>query len=462
MSESKKKIITRFPPSPTGHMQMGNVRTAIFNYLYAKKHGGEFILRIEDTDKERSKIEYEEELIDNLKWLGLNWDNKVIIHQSERGKVYSHYIEKLLESGKAYISKEDTQGDPNKRAEVIRFKNPNKEIVFSDIVRGEIKFDTTELGDFVIARSITEPVYHLAVVVDDFESEVTHVIRGEDHISNTPRQILIQEAIGAPRPIYAHLPLILDSDRAKLSKRKLGIKVSLKYFREQGYLPRSIINYMAMLGWNPGTDQEIFTLEELVEVFDIAKVQKAGAIFNEEKLKWVNKEHLKRISFAELAQEIRFYFSNSERLKSKKWRISDELLIKTIPVILDRVNIYAEINEMLNNGELDFIFEAPEYEASDLIWKDEEGTENTAQYITDIINMLESAEDEVFSRPDDIKNIIWGYATEKGRGAVLWPTRFALTGMTKSPDPFTVIHLLGRKESIDRLNKAVKKIKGGN
>ena len=266
-------------PSPTGNFHVGSARTALFNFLFARKNNGKFILRIEDTDKERSKKEFEDDIFESLEWLGLKHDE--LYRQSERGEVYKSYIEKMLDEGSVYESDD----------KVIRFKNPNKKIKFNDLIRGEIEFDTTELEDFVIAKSVNEPLYHLAVVIDDFESGITHVIRGEDHISNTARQILIQEAIGAPRPIYAHLPLILAPDRSKLSKRKHGESVSLDYYRNKGYSPAAIINYLALLGWNPGTEQEIFTLEELIKVFDLSRVHKGGAIFDEKKLAWVNRKH---------------------------------------------------------------------------------------------------------------------------------------------------------------------------
>ncbi len=449
--ENNKKIITRFPPSPTGLVQMGNVRTAIYNYIYAKQHGGEFIFRVEDTDKERSKKEYEDILVHNLKWLGLNWDNKEVIHQSERGAVYNRYLEKMVKDGFAYISKEDTGGDTTKRSEVIRFKNPNKKVTFSDLVRGEITFDTTDLGDFVIARSMTEPVYHMAVVIDDFEAGVTHIIRGEDHISNTPRQIIIQEAIGAPRPIYAHLPLILDSDRAKLSKRKHGLKVSLQFYIDQGYLPAVIINYMAMLGWNPGTPKELFTLDELIKEFDISKVQKSGAVFNEVKLRWVNKEYLKRKPHVEIANEVRSYIENSERFISNKWKLSDELLLKLVPVLLDRMDVYADATAMANAGDFDYLFETPEYDPKDILWRDETGPERTREFFKHIIKTIDELPEVDLIDAEKIKASLWNYATEQGRGAVLWPMRFSLTGKMKSPDPFTLITLLGKKESLKRL-----------
>ena len=274
-----RQVIVRMAPSPTGKFHVGSARTALYNFLFARKNDGKFILRIEDTDKERSKKEFEDDILEGLEWLGLKYDE--LYRQSERGEGYKSYVEKMLSQDLVYESDD----------KVIRFRNPNKKIKFNDLVRGEIEFDTTELKDFVIARSVDEPLYHLAVVIDDFESGITHVIRGEDHISNTPRQILIQEAIGAPRPLYAHLPLILAQDRSKLSKRKHGESVSLDYYREKGISPAAVINYLALLGWNPGTEQEIFTLEELIKVFDLSRVHKGGAIFDEKKLAWVNRKH---------------------------------------------------------------------------------------------------------------------------------------------------------------------------
>ena len=273
------KVAVRMAPSPTGNFHVGGARTALFNFLFARKNNGKFILRIEDTDKERSKKEFEDDIFKSLEWLGLKYDE--FYRQSERGEIYKNYVEKMLNNDSVYEAED----------KVIRFRNPNKKTKFNDLVRGEIEFDTTELKDFVIAKSVDEPLYHLAVVIDDFESGITHVIRGEDHISNTPRQILIQEAIGAPRPLYAHLPLILAQDRSKLSKRKHGESVSLDYYRHKGYSTEAIINYLALLGWNPGTEQEIFTLEELINVFDLERVHKGGAIFDEKKLAWVNRKH---------------------------------------------------------------------------------------------------------------------------------------------------------------------------
>ncbi|MDO8590761.1 MAG: glutamate--tRNA ligase family protein, partial [bacterium] len=245
INSKNKKVVTRFPPSPTGFLHIGGARTALFNYLFAKKNHGGILLRLEDTDVTRYKKEFEDSIVQGLEWLGITFDNSKPFKQSERVQLYRLHLKTLVKSGAAYLSKE-TEGE---RSEVIRFKNPNKKITFHDLVRGEVSFNTSDLGDFVIAKSLEEPLYHLAVVIDDMEMGITHVIRGEDHISNTPRQILIQEALGFKRPEYAHIPLILASDKSKLSKRHGA--TSVENYREMGYLPEAIVNYLALLGWNP-------------------------------------------------------------------------------------------------------------------------------------------------------------------------------------------------------------------
>ncbi|KKW15985.1 MAG: Glutamate-tRNA ligase [Parcubacteria group bacterium GW2011_GWA2_50_10b] len=399
-------MITRFPPSPTGPLHIGNVRTALFNYLFAKKHGGQFIVRIEDTDKTRSKKEYEDDMLESLVWLGIKREGE-LWHQSERTEIYKKYLHKLIDDGKAYISHE-TEGE---NREVVRFKNPNKKVAFDDLIRGAVEFDTTELEDFIIARNIDDPVYHLAVVVDDAEAGVTHIIRGEDHISNTPRHILIQEALGFPRPIYAHLPLILASDKSKLSKRKHGEAVSLNYYRAKGYLPEAMVNYLALLGWNPGTEQEIFTMEELIGQFDLAKIQKGGAIFDEKKLQWVNKEHIKRLPPEE----------------------QRKLLVKSL------------------EGE-PYLVGEPELDLEKLPWK-KVSKEETVVYLEKVLEIISSGN---MSRvPLDIMR----YAEREGKGNVLWPVRYALTGATASPDPFIILEILGKEKSLGRLEKAIMALK---
>ena len=274
-----EKVVTRIAPSPTGYLHFGLARTALFSYLFARKHGGTYILRIEDTDTARNKPEYEQDISEQLAWLGLTAD--ATYRQSEAMPRHKQCLAKLIEEDKAYVSKETAKDGSGKEVEVVRLRNPGETVTFTDLIRGEIQFDTTELKDFVIARSITDTLFHLAVVIDDADEGVTHVIRGEDHISNTPRQILIQRALGFPEPHYAHLPLILMPDKSKMSKRKH--ETAVRTFREMGILPNALINYVALLGWNPGTDQELFTLEELVNIFDTSQVQKSGAVFDMEK-----------------------------------------------------------------------------------------------------------------------------------------------------------------------------------
>jgi len=376
--------------------------------LFAQKYKGKFILRIEDTDKERSTKEFEQDILNGLEWLGLSWDE--FFRQSERGDIYKDYLKKMLESGEAYLSKEEVQ-EEGQRSEVIRFKNPNKKIKFDDLIRGEVEFDTTELKDFVIAKSVDEPLYHLAVVVDDHEMGVTHVIRGEDHISNTPRQILIQEAIGARRPTYAHLPLILDSNRKKLSKREHGEAVWVDFYKNQDILPGALLNYLALLGWNPGTEQEIFTLEDLIKAFDINKAHKGGAIFDIKKLEWVNKEHLK-------------FLSEEERLQ----RVMKEFDTTSVPV-LQKEKIH---------------------------WKDS-SPEEARKHLEKLL--------EIISNNGD-KEEIMKYANGEGlpaepgrRGSVLWPLRYALSGQEKSPDPLTLFIILGQEESKKRIQGAIELLK---
>jgi glutamyl-tRNA synthetase len=444
---SEQKVITRFPPSPTGFLHVGSVRTALFNYLFARQHGGSFVLRMEDTDKERSKPEFEKDILAGMEWLGLEYDNPSnILKQSERGKVYQNYLKKMVDAGFAYISKEAPK-EEGQRSEVIRFKNPNKEVAFTDMIRGVVIFDTTDLGDFIIAKSMTEPLYHLAVVIDDFESGITHVIRGEDHISNTPRQILIQEAIGAPRPVYAHLPLILDADRAKLSKRKHGERVSLNFYKEQGYLKEAIINYMALLGWNPGTEQEIFSKDELIKIFDISKVQKSGAVFNDEKLRWVNKEHIARLPKETLQAKVKEVFPD----------LSSEMLEKVTPIIIERIQTFGELKTMRETGEFDFLFSEPNYEPEALLFKGKGNVVDIAPKLKRVIELIEAIDSNDFTA-EKVKSSIWDYASQVGRGDVLWPMRYALSGKDRSPDPFVLSELLGKETTIKRLQKAIEKV----
>lgn len=433
----KTNIVTRFAPSPTGYLHIGGARTALFIYLYTRQNNGKYILRIEDTDKERSQPEYEKDILDNLAWLGLEHDE--FVRQSDNIAYHRDCLKQLLEKNLAYVSKEKVEKEGD-REEVIRFRNPNKKVTFIDLIHGEIVFDTTDLGDFIIAKDMNTPIFHLANVADDIKSGVTHIIRGEEHISNTPRQILLFEALEAPnKPIYAHIPLILDESRAKLSKRKHGESVWVTEYKKNGHLPEALNNYLAFLGWSPqastdelaGTDNEILSKEELLKRFDLSKVQKKGAIFDLNKLNWLNREYLKRLSAEELQEKLKG-FVPAEALPFAK-------------ILIERVNNFKEAGDIVKNGDFDFFFSAPEPEKELL---------KGGKFLSETIKHLEGLPDQDFKDTEKIKNQLWDFATEKGRGAVLWPMRVALTGKEKSPDPFTVASLLGKEETLRRLKHA--------
>ncbi|MCD5381761.1 MAG: glutamate--tRNA ligase [Candidatus Pacebacteria bacterium] len=440
-----KKVVTRMAPSPTGHLHVGTARTALYNYLYAKNKGGDFIVRCEDTDKERSTAAFEEEIIAGLTWLGMSWD--AYYRQSERSEVYRPYLEQAIADGAAYRSKEDSTREPGTEIEVVRLKNPNKTITFEDEIRGEVTMDTTDLGDFVIARAIDDPLFHFVNVVDDHEMGVTHIIRGEDHIPNTPRQILIQEALGFERPTYAHLPLLLAPDRSKLSKRHGP--VSLTQYAEKGYMPGAITNYLALLGWNPGTDQEVFTLDELVSEFDIAGVQKGGAIFDIEKLRWMNREHMSRLSDDEFRIMVTDRMPDTQKALPQ---YTGARLEKLAPIIRERVSVAYDIAQEAEKGEYDFAFAAPKPPAEMLMWKKDEHVRDPLPRLQKVAEILSTIPDACTA--DDAKNALWNYAEEIGKGEVLWPLRVALSGRERSPDPFTLIHILGSAESYKRVQSA--------
>jgi len=442
-------IITRFAPSPTGFLHIGGARTALFNYIYAKQNKGKIILRIEDTDKERNKPEYADGIIEAFKWLGLGFDETA--KQSDNLAIHQKYLKKLLDSGHIYISKEKVV-EEGQRTEVIRFKNPNKDIVFDDLIKGEIKFNTTELGDFVIAKSMEEPIFHFANVIDDIVMGITHVIRGEEHLSNTPRQILIWEAIGEkPRPVYGHIPLILSDTREKISKRKHGEMVSVEYYKAKGYLPEALINFLAFLGWNPGGTEEIFSLDRLIEKFDIHKVQKAGAIFNVEKLNWFNREYLLKLDGVK--------FDNLAKSFVPEWLSSNpDLYNRTKQLIREKINNFFDIQKMFDlGGELRFVKEIFDYNPDTLLWKKSPSREEAKEHLLKVKELLGSLGEKDFIA-DNVKNAVWKYAEEKGRGNVLWPLRVSLTGEEKSPDPFMSAYILGKEETLKRIDIALFKL----
>jgi glutamyl-tRNA synthetase len=440
-------VKTRIAPSPTGRFHIGTARTALFNFLYARRHGGSFLIRIEDTDRERSKPEYERDILEGLQWLGLVADETV--RQSEQVKRHTELLTKLIEKGSAYVSKEESKARPGETVEVVRLKNEGRTVSFRDEVRGEISFDTSELGDFVIARSVTDPLYHFAVVADDMDMGITHVIRGDDHISNTPRQILIQEALGAPRPVYVHLPLILDEKRAKLSKRTGATSVA--DYRGEGILSEALVNYLALLGWNPGDDREDFSLTDLIAAFTLEGIQKSGAAWDRTKLLSVNQRWIRKLSpeaFVALLE------APAELDKDK--------LLSAAALVQERARTIVEARELISEkGELGALFYTPELEKGKLLAKESEDRTGVARAaLVTVAGMLTKGAFTNAS-PEEIKMFLMPIADQEeskgkgGRGAFLWPLRYALSGQERSPDPFTLIALLGSEESLKRIQTAI-------
>ncbi|MDP2639036.1 MAG: glutamate--tRNA ligase [Candidatus Azambacteria bacterium] len=483
--DGKEKIRTRFAPSPTGLFHIGNVRTALFNFLFSKKYGGKFILRIEDTDLNRYDSAFEKDIIETLKWLNIFWDEGPY-KQSERLDIYAKYIRKLLDSGYAFYcfhSKEflkqereeqiknkkipghncdfkkvplkDSEKHLSKEGALIRFRTPvDFGISFTDLIRGEIQFNSDAVGgDFSLAKAEGPdkflPLYNLAVVIDDFEMNITHIIRGEDHISNTPKQILIQKALQIPMPKYAHLPLILGADKSKLSKRHMAVSVS--EYREEGYLPEALLNFIALLGWNPGTDKEIFDLEELIKEFSIEKVQKSGAIFDLEKLNWLNGIYLRQLSLDQLSQRA-VPFLKKEGLIGKEYDL--DYIKKVLSIEQPRLKKLSEVGERLA-----LFFKTPEYRPELLIWRDMlfKDVMFSLKVSLAALNKVDEAD---FIRASLEKILLQeaGRAKNKDKGRLLWPLRAALTGLEASPGPFEILEILGKEESIKRISAAIKKL----
>jgi glutamyl-tRNA synthetase len=416
-------------------MHIGTVRTALFNYIFAKQNGGTYFVRIEDTDRERNKPEWVEAIWRDFTWCGLEPDAKYV--QSANLERHKELLKKLVAEGKAYVSREPKKDDPSQEVEVVRLKNPGTTITFVDLIRGEVTFDTTEHGDFVIARSLEDPLYHFAVVADDGDAKVTHVLRSEEHISNTPRQILILEALGFKRPVYAHFPLILAPDRAKLSKRKHGASVG--NYQKQGFVPEAILNYVALLGWNPGGEQEVFTLSELTKLFSMERVHKGGAIFDIQKFTWFNFEHLKRLSDAEYEKRLREFSQQ-------------DFDARLVPLIKERAQTLVEAAELLK--EYDFMTSVS-YDPGLLLNKGKTGKDDASKHLQAVQGLIEGVADEDFTAVR-IKDTVMPYAEQEGRGAVLWPLRVALSGKEKSPDPFTIAALVGKAQALVRIAQALK------
>ncbi len=490
MSESPKiPVRVRFAPSPTGFFHIGSARTVLFNWLFARQNNGKFILRIEDTDIERSSLEFEKDIMAGIKWLGLNWDEGPS-RQSERLDIYEKYLWQLLNENKAYYcfcTKEQLESDRQAmlaqglapkysgrcrsltREEgekrlgkgeptVIRFKVPEVEIEFNDIIRGKVKFNAALIGDIVIARNLKSPLYNFSATVDDYEMKISYVIRGEEHLSNTPKQILLQKALGFDEPKYAHLPLILAPDRSKLSKRNL--ETSLNDYKNQGYLPEAMVNFLALLGWHPQTDKEILSIDDLIKAFDLKRVQKAGAIFNIEKLEWLNSQYIKKINPDVLAEKIKDFIPAEWLIEKNK-----ELLIKAADTEKERMRKLTDFKELA-----DFFFELPDYEISLLAWprpitfpseKIVGEPETDKQKTLANLKLLAEEIDKVFKadfNKTNLEKLVMPLTEVWGRGELLWPLRAALSGREASPGPFEIMEVLGKEETLRRLKIAIEKL----
>ena len=443
------KVITRIAPSPTGPFHLGSARTALFNYLYSKSNNGKFYIRVEDTDKERSERKYIKDAIRSLDLLGMKAD--AIFYQSKRKHIYTKELLRMVSEGTAYISKEPSKNNADVEVEVVRFKNKGEVVSFEDTVRGEIKIDVADAGDFVIARDINSPLYNFAVVVDDNDMKVTNVIRGDDHISNTPRQILILEALGYKRPIYTHIPLIHSATGGKLSKRKQATAVT--DFMADGYRPDAMCNYLAMLGWSEKKeDREIYSMPELIQAFSLENLQKKEAIFDLDKLNWFNMQYMQLLTDLQFRKKLswepffKYKFKALIKQNSVHYMLADAR---------ERFSTFILVKEAIHKGEYDYLFIRPTYNPKEVGWR-ETSALVTTKHLEHILSILKNI--KTWNR-DSMSEAIMPYAKEKGNGEVLWPLRYSLSGRRKSPDSFFILLALGRSESIKRIRLSISLLK---
>lgn len=472
-------VVTRFAPSPTGFMHVGGVRTALFAWLFARKHNGRFILRIEDTDKAREVVGSIPHIIESLSWLGIEWDEGVDkggphapYLQSERLDSYRTYAQKLIAAGYAYVdpyTKEEVEefrktAEAEKKAflyrehrpltneswdgtKPLRFKAPRiVRYTWNDLVRGELSAGEEALDDFILMKSDGYPTYNFAHIVDDIEMGVSHVIRGQEFISSMPNYLSLYEALGITPPVFATMPPILnETGNKKLGKRD-GAKDILDY-RAEGYLPEAMMNFLALLGWNPGTEQEFFSKQELIDAFDLSRVQPSGAQFDETKLLSVNQHWMRELSDDEYLSQGKLTASNEERLR------------KIAPLLKERAHTFAEAREMLT-GEFSCFFSTPSLEREKLVAKEPADRSGLTQTALEGVLGLISALPEGVS-VEEVKEALMPFADAEeakgkgGRGAVLWPLRYALSGQERSPDPFTLIAILGVPEASLRVRSAI-------
>jgi len=487
------EIIVRYPPSPTGLFHIGTARTVLYNYLFAKKNNGKAIMRMEDTDKNRSEKQFEENILSGIKKLGMSWGENwsgstdEIEYQSKRTAIYTKYIAQLLAEDKAYYcfstpeelnalreqaQKEkkafrypETWRDADKKLvqeklnagekSVIRYKLPRDitEITFTDAVRGEVTIKLTELDDFVIAKNLETPLYNFCVVIDDNDMKISHVIRGEDHISNTPKQILLFKEFGFEIPTFAHLPLILNSDKSKLSKRKNN--VSVDNYLEEGFLPEAIINFLALLGWNTSDEQEIFTMEELVEKFSLDRVHKAGAIFDIEKLKWINQEWIKKMDVT-IFQEKMMQYWKTYNIDISKFEDDLNFLTQALVLVKDKTK---QLSEVLNNLELFYTDDKTlEYSTDIYFHKKMKTSAETAQESLEFAKtVIENLDNDFEFTAENLKTVFIEKIKEAGfkNGYILYPLRVALSGSEFSPGTLELLEIFGKERSIVRINRGL-------
>jgi len=441
----KEEIRTRIAPSPTGTFHIGTARTALFNYLFVKKLGGKFILRFEDTDQKRSKKEFEKDITEGLEWLGLDW-NEGPYYQSKDLDKYQKYADELIKKDLAY--KKEGAIWFNLKLEVESRKL--KIIEYNDLIHGKITFPAKKFNDFVIIKSNGLPSFMFGNAVDDHEMKISHVIRGEDHITNTPQQIMIYEAFGWTPPRFGHIPLILNKDRSKMSKRKDPVSIG-KDFRDQGYLPEAMINYMALLGWNPKTEREFFTLKELIKEFDLKNINKSAAVFDLEKLGYFNAYYIRTLSNKDLIKLIfNFQFPIFNKISK------DQDLDKIITIVKERMVKLSDFT-ILSKPFLEEI----EYEPEMLVFK-KSTKELTIKGLKVISYQLSAISSDKWEKMDELNKILLEIVKKEGltNGDVFWPVRVALSGEEKSPSPVKLLWALGREESLKRINKAINKLEG--
>ena len=470
----EKKVITRFAPSPTGFMHVGNLRTALYAWLWAKKNNGTLILRIEDTDKEREVAGAREHILKVLNWVGINWDEGPDVGgphapyvQSERLDLYKKYAEKLIEKGLAYpdpytqaeVEEFRKKAEADKKAflyrehrpetfekwdgtKPLRFKVPEiKNYHWHDMVFGDLSAGPEALDDFILIKSDGFPTYNFCHIVDDIEMEINCVIRGQEYISSIPKFLSLYEALGIKPPVFVCLPHIMGKDGNKKLGKRDGSKDALEY-KAEGYLPEAMVNFLALLGWHPSSDQEVFTVEELIKNFDIERIQKSGAQWDDNKLDWINKEHIKKLSAEELKNKIFEWLPENYRNE------------KLIPIITERISKFGDIKKMLEAGELDFFFKQPEYAKEKLIYKNV-SAEKISTNLKQALEALDRLDSESFNKENVKDTLMKAADILENRGELLHPIRFALSGLDKSPDPFIIAEILGKNETLLRLQKAI-------